>query len=132
MNTNQFSYIVTGAAGFIGSAVVWGLNRRGVEDVLIVDHLGTSEKWKNLRARRYADYMEKDDFLRALELDGLPSGLKGVIHLGACSSTTEADCSYLAHNNFEYTKALATRCAANGVRFLYASSAATYGAGERG
>ncbi|MBR5679852.1 MAG: ADP-glyceromanno-heptose 6-epimerase, partial [Clostridia bacterium] len=78
------------------------------------------------------DYMEKNDFLSFLELDGLPGGLKGVIHLGACSSTTEADCSYLAHNNFEYTKALATRCAANGVRFLYASSAATYGAGERG
>ena len=132
MNNTKFSYIVTGAAGFIGSAVVWGLNRRGIDDVLIVDHLGTSEKWKNLRALRYADYMEKDDFLRLLELDGLPGGLKGVIHLGACSSTTEADCSYLAHNNFEYTKALATRCAANGVRFLYASSAATYGAGEHG
>ena len=132
MSIANTKYIVTGAAGFIGSAVVWGLNRAGSDDILIVDHLGESEKWKNLRALRFADYMEKDDFLRALDADGLPSTVKAVIHLGACSSTTELDASYLAHNNFEYTKRLATLCAARGIRFIYASSAATYGAGERG
>ena len=66
MSITNTQYIVTGAAGFIGSAVVWGLNRRGIDDILIVDHLGESEKWKNLRALRYADYMEKDDFFREL------------------------------------------------------------------
>ena len=132
MSITNIQYIVTGAAGFIGSAVVWGLNRRGIDDVLIVDHLGESEKWKNLRALRYADYMEKDDFFRELAANGLPSGVKAVIHLGACSSTTQLDASYLVHNNFEYSKLLATLCAARGVRFIYASSAATYGAGECG
>ena len=132
MSITNTQYIVTGAAGFIGSAVVWGLNRRGIDDILIVDHLGESEKWKNLRALRYADYMEKDDFFRELAANGLPSNVKAVIHLGACSSTTQLDASYLVHNNFEYTKLLATLCAARGVRFIYASSAATYGAGECG
>ncbi len=132
MSITNTQYIVTGAAGFIGSAVVWGLNRRGIDDILIVDHLGESEKWKNLRALRYADYMEKDDFFRELAANGLPSGVKAVIHLGACSSTTQLDASYLVHNNFECTKLLATLCAARGVRFIYASSAATYGAGEQG
>ena len=93
MSITNTQYIVTGAAGFIGSAVVWGLNRRGIDDILIVDHLGESEKWKNLRALRYADYMEKDDFLRELAANGLPSNVKAVIHLGACSSTTSSRAS---------------------------------------
>ena len=132
MSITNTQYIVTGAAGFIGSAVVWGLNRRGIEDILVVDHLGETEKWKNLRALRYADYMEKDDFFREFEANGLPDTVKAVIHLGACSSTTQLDASYLVHKNFEYTKRLAQLCAARGVRFIYASSAATYGAGEQG
>ena len=101
MDIPNTQYIVTGGAGFIGSAVVWGLNRRGIDDILIVDHLGESEKWKNLRALRYADYMEKDDFFRDLAANGLPASVKAVVHLGACSSTTELDASYLVHNNFE-------------------------------
>ena len=132
MSIAQTRVIVTGAAGFIGSAVVWGLNRRGIDDILIVDHLGESEKWKNLRALHYTDYMEKDDFLHEIEANGLPKTVKAVIHLGACSSTTQLDASYLVHNNFECSKLLATLCAARGVRFIYASSAATYGAGECG
>ncbi len=124
-------YLITGAAGLIGGAIISELNSRGETDILAVDHLGTSEKWKNLRSLRFDDYMEKDD-LRAL-LDG--SGLDrigAVIHMGACSSTTETDASYLVHNNFEFTKKLACEAVRRGIPMVYASSAATYGAGENG
>lgn len=124
--------IVTGGAGFIGSAVVWALNQRGQEDILVVDHLGESDKWRNLTGLRFADYMEKDDFAaRAASGAALPDA-SAVVHLGACSSTTERDSTYLIHNNFEQTKLFAAWALARGARFLYASSAATYGGGERG
>jgi ADP-L-glycero-D-manno-heptose 6-epimerase len=126
-------YIVTGGAGFIGSAVVWKLNTLGINDILIVDHLGNSEKWKNLRALDYKDYIEKDTFIK--ELEQSPETFcdaEAVIHLGACSSTTELDASYLIQNNFEYTKKLADHCIFNEIRFIYASSAATYGDGNHG
>ena len=132
MNITNTQYIVTGGAGFIGSAVVWGLNRRGIDDILIADHLGESEKWKNLRALRYADYMEKDDFFRELAANGLPSSVKAIIHLGACSSTTERDASYLVDNNFRYTAELAEFCVGRHIRMVYASSCATYGDGSHG
>lgn len=125
-------YIVTGAAGLIGSATIWALNKAGETDILAVDHLGESDKWKNLRALEFSDYMEKDDFLRFLQEKDLPRDLVGVVHLGACSATTERDASYLIRNNFEYTKTFASAAVARGVRFLYASSAATYGMGENG
>ncbi len=127
-------YIVTGASGLIGSAMVWALNQAGETDILAVDHLGTSEKWKNLRALRFTDYMEKDAFFDAIT-DGAildDDELAGIIHLGACSSTTETNATYLVENNFEYTKALALLAAERGIRFIYASSAATYGDGEQG
>lgn len=126
-------YIVTGASGLIGSAVVWALNKAGETDILAVDHLGTSEKWKNLRALRFADYMERDAFLENLKNGAsLLDGVEGIIHMGACSSTTETDATYLIHNNFEYTKILAELAVEKGIRFIYASSAATYGDGEQG
>lgn len=125
-------YIVTGAAGLIGSAVIWALNRTGETDILAVDHLGSSEKWKNLRALRFTDYLEKNAFLKLLADNALPGGLEGIIHMGACSSTTELDASYLAENNYNCTKQLALFAASKNIRFLYASSAATYGAGEQG
>lgn len=125
-------YIVTGGAGLIGSAVVWALNQTGETDILIVDHLSNSEKWKNLRALRYTDYMERDDFMECLLQDELPAGIEGIVHMGACSSTTETDATYLVHNNFEYTKILAEYAVKNNIRFVYASSAATYGGGECG
>ncbi|OQA86481.1 MAG: ADP-L-glycero-D-manno-heptose-6-epimerase [Lentisphaerae bacterium ADurb.Bin242] len=125
-------YIVTGAAGLIGSALIWKLNQAGVEDILAVDHLGTSEKWKNLRALSYADYMEKDVFLERLAAGALPRDVEVIFHMGACSSTMEKDATYLISNNFDYTRKLALYSVTHGVRFLYASSAATYGGGEHG
>ncbi|OGV34585.1 MAG: ADP-glyceromanno-heptose 6-epimerase [Lentisphaerae bacterium GWF2_45_14] len=126
-------YIVTGASGLIGSAVVWALNKRGIEDIIAVDHLGTSEKWKNLRALKFSDYHEKDAFRKLiLENKFDPARIKAILHIGACSSTTEKDASYLADNNFAYTKELAEFADKNSIRFLYASSSATYGDGANG
>ena len=125
-------YIVTGAAGLIGSALIWKLNQLGIDDILAVDHLGTSEKWKNLRALAYADYMEKDVFMERLTNGALPRDTEVILHMGACSSTTEKDATYLIANNFDYTRKLALYAATRGIQFLYASSAATYGAGEHG
>ncbi|WP_269542290.1 ADP-glyceromanno-heptose 6-epimerase [Cerasicoccus fimbriatus] len=123
--------LVTGGAGFIGSALVWALNERGRDDVLVVDYLGQDEKWKNLVPLKFADYLEADDLLELLEDDYL-SEIETVLHLGACSATTERDARYLIHNNFEYTKELALWSLANDARFVYASSAATYGDGAHG
>jgi len=125
-------YIVTGAAGLIGSALIWKLNQMGIDDILAVDHLGTSEKWKNLRALAYADYMEKDVFMEKLTAGALSRDTEVILHMGACSSTTEKDATYLVGNNFDYTRKLALYAVTRGIRFLYASSAATYGAGEHG
>lgn len=124
--------IVTGGAGFIGSAVVWKLNQEGIEDVLLVDALRTGEKWKNLVGLRYTDFLHKEAFLRQVETDTLTFTPDAVVHLGACSATTERDADYLMENNFHYTRTLAEWCAARGVRFLYASSGATYGDGSNG
>lgn len=126
-------FIVTGAAGLIGSSVVWGLNRRGVGDILAVDHLGCSEKWRNLRALEYADYMEKEDFRDLLADGGLDKvKIDGIFHLGACSATTEKDATYLIHNNFEATKELALFAVKRDMPLIYASSCATYGDGSQG
>jgi len=125
--------LVTGGAGFIGSALVWALNQRGVEDVVVSDFLGESEKWRNLVPLRYADYLEADDLLGLVKEDaGRLRGITTVLHMGACSATTERDAAYLVRNNFEYTKALATWSLSRGIRFVYASSAATYGDGVQG
>ncbi len=123
------SYIVTGGAGFIGSCLVRMLNDRGIEDIYVVDDINTTDKWKHLVNKKYIGYYHKDEFL-----DVLPSlkDVKCVIHMGACSSTTERDFDYLYKNNFEYTKTLWKYCADNGAQFIYASSAATYGDGSEG
>lgn len=128
--------IVTGGAGLIGSAVVNGLNQRGISNILVVDHLGLTEKWRNLVPLKFCDYLEKDAFEQLLDQDELTkrlsAPLQAVIHLGACSSTTERDASYLIKNNFEYSRKLALFAHAQGARFIYASSAATYGNGDLG
>jgi ADP-L-glycero-D-manno-heptose 6-epimerase len=123
--------VVTGGAGLIGSAVIWALNRRGLDNVLVVDRLDASEKWKNLVPLRFADYLDADAFERRLVDD--PQSLSDVatiVHLGACSSTTERDAAFLIRNNYEYTKHVAHFSMDRGVRCVYASSAATYGALE--
>lgn len=128
--------IVTGGAGLIGSAVIQGLNQRGIEKILVVDHLGMTEKWRNLAALKFSDYLEKDAFELLLDQGTaalrLAGPLKAVIHLGACSATTERDASYLIRNNFEYSRKVALFAREQGARFIYASSAATYGDGELG
>jgi ADP-L-glycero-D-manno-heptose 6-epimerase len=82
-------YIVTGGAGFIGSAMIWKLNTLGIDDILVVDNLSTSEKWKNLVNRRYREYMHRDAFMEILSDNGFEEPIEAVIHMGACSSTTE-------------------------------------------
>lgn len=125
------NYIVTGGAGFIGSNIVAGLNARGEDDILVVDILGKDEKWRNLVGLRYADYMEADAFRLALQQDALQP-VTAVFHMGACSATTEKDASYLADNNYRFTRELCEWCQRTGVRFIYASSGATYGDGSLG
>lgn len=124
--------IVTGGAGFIGSAIVWELNRQGEDDILIVDRLGRGDKWRNLSPLRYREQQHKDVFLQRIVENGLPDGTSVVIHMGACSSTTEKDADYLMHNNTQYSRDLARVCADAGVKLVYASSASTYGDGAQG
>ena len=124
--------IVTGGAGFIGSALIAELNARQITDILVVDQLGTDGKWKNLRSLSFADYVEKADFLEMVIAGKLDSPVEAVFHLGACSDTTEPDASYLIKNNYEYTKLLAQWATNANIRFIYASSAATYGDGSAG
>ena len=125
--------IVTGGAGFIGSAVVNALNERGRDDIIIVDHLGVSEKWKNLVALRYEDYLDRRQFIEELENGRFGDAIDVIFHLGACSSTTEQDTGYLMENNYRYTARIGRWWERHSAtRFVYASSAATYGDGSQG
>jgi len=124
--------IVTGGAGFIGSAFVWKLNQEGIEDIVIVDRLGKTDKWKNLVNLRFVNYIHKDEFYDLIYNDTLSFDVEAIIHMGACSSTTERDADYLWQNNFAYTGQLAEWALERNIRFIYASSAATYGDGKQG
>ena len=123
--------LVTGAAGFIGSALVWELNRRGFERIIITDVLGTDEKWRNLVPLRFENYFDASELLGNLESAALKD-VRWIFHLGACSATTEKNASYLMENNFHYTRRLAEWALQGGRRMVYASSAATYGDGSAG
>ncbi len=125
--------LVTGGAGFIGSALIWALNQRGLENIVVCDLLGHDEKWRNLVPLRFLDYVEAPDLTGILERrDAALKGVDTIFHLGACSATTEKDATYLIRNNYEFTKTLAQFSLENQVRFVYASSAATYGDGSLG
>ena len=123
--------LVTGAAGFIGSALVWELNRRGFERIIITDVLGTDEKWRNLVPLRFENYFDASELLGNLESAALQD-VRWIFHLGACSATTEKNASYLMENNFHYTRRLGEWALQGGRRMVYASSAATYGDGSAG
>jgi ADP-L-glycero-D-manno-heptose 6-epimerase len=125
--------LVTGGAGFIGSALVWALNQRGHTDIVVTDFLGSDEKWKNLVPLKFADYVEAGSFREHLRHNPAAFGrFSAVFHLGACSATTERNASYLIDNNYNVTKELAAWSLEHDARFIYASSAATYGDGAQG
>lgn len=123
--------VVTGGAGFIGSAIVWRLNELGINNIIIVDELGKDEKWKNLLGLNFHDFINKYEFIEKLN-SGLNFKIDTIIHMGANSSTTEIDADHLLNNNYEYTKTLAEYSIKNNILFIYASSAATYGDGMLG
>jgi ADP-L-glycero-D-manno-heptose 6-epimerase len=124
--------VVTGGAGFIGSAIVWRLNELGKSNIIVVDDLGTDEKWKNLVPLKFEDFIHKDDFISMIIDRDIPFEIDAIIHMGANSSTTEKDADHLYSNNYLYTKELAAYCLEKSIRFIYASSAATYGDGSLG
>jgi ADP-L-glycero-D-manno-heptose 6-epimerase len=123
--------VLTGGAGFIGSCFLAKLNSRGIEDIIIVDNLDESKKWRNLLGKKFYDYIPKDKFLDQLESSRLPVP-EHIIHLGACSSTLVLDNDYLMRNNYEYSRRLGSWAFRHKVPFIYASSAATYGDGSCG
>jgi ADP-L-glycero-D-manno-heptose 6-epimerase len=123
--------VVTGAAGFIGRNVVAALNKRGLTDILLVDYLGKDEKWKNLRGLSYEDILSPSAYIDQVRSNNA-SKADAIIHLGACSATTERDADYLIENNYRYTRDLCEWALGNKTRFVYASSAATYGDGNQG
>ena len=123
------SLIVTGGAGFIGSALVWRLNELGHDDILVVDRYDDTGKERNLDALEFKEFVDADEFIADL---GKYKNTDVILHMGANSSTTATDREYMMRNNFEYTRRLAEFSVENGIRFIYASSAATYGDGSAG
>jgi ADP-L-glycero-D-manno-heptose 6-epimerase len=122
--------IITGAAGFIGSAYLWHLNEMGVGPIILCDRFKTGEKWRNVRDLRYADFIFPEKLLGFAKKHA--KEIKAVIHMGACSATTETDMDFLWTNNFKFTKALWKLSVKHDWTFIYASSAATYGDGNEG
>ncbi|MDR1303200.1 MAG: ADP-glyceromanno-heptose 6-epimerase [Puniceicoccales bacterium] len=131
MRIGEGKILVTGGAGMIGSAVVWALNRLNLEDIVVCDRLSDDDRYKNLIPLRFGDYVDADDLLTYLA-EPENRTIKTIFHLGACADTTETDGRFLMKNNFEFTKNLAQFAAGRGIRFVYASSAATYGDGAQG
>lgn len=121
--------VVTGGAGFIGSNIVRGLNRHGIDDVLVVDDLTDGTKFLNLTDCHIDDYRDKDDFRDMVCNDRLPQHVRAVIHQGACSDTTEWNGRYMMDENYTYSRELLHCCLSKNIPFIYASSASVYGAG---
>jgi len=125
-------YLVTGGAGFIGSAFLAELNAQGIDDILVVDRLGSSDKWRNLRNKKIDDFLTVDRFVELLSRNALPKKITAVVHLGACSSTVEQNADYMVQNNYRFSRELAEWALSQKLRFIYASTAATYGDGSQG
>jgi ADP-L-glycero-D-manno-heptose 6-epimerase len=121
--------VVTGAAGFIGSNIIKGLNARGIDDIIAVDDLTQGDKFRNLADLKIADYIDADEFYE-LFAEGAFGEVEAVFHEGACSDTMELDGKYMMDNNYTLSCDLYQSCQAQGTRLLYASSAATYGGSE--
>ncbi|MBL7071016.1 MAG: ADP-glyceromanno-heptose 6-epimerase [Candidatus Omnitrophica bacterium] len=124
--------IVTGGAGFIGSCLLWKLNREGISDIIVVDEPVSPEKEKNLKGKKFNDLLDKEKLLSLIASNKLGKKADAIFHLGACSSTTVMDEAYFVKNNVEYSKKLAVYSLSNDIRFIYASSGATYGDGSFG
>ena len=122
--------IVTGACGFIGANLIQALNRRGVDDIIAVDNLSQADKFLNLVDCQIGDYMDKRDFLEALQTGHFDGAVEAVLHQGACSNTMESDGRYMMDNNYRYSMALLDFCSDQEVPLLYASSASVYGGGS--
>ena len=123
-------YIVTGAAGFIGSNIVKALNDRGIVDIIAVDNMKKADKFRNLVDCELADYLDKEEFLDLVEAGQFDGAVEAIFHEGACSDTMETDGRYMMANNFRYTSALLDFCLDQEVAYLYASSASVYGGGR--
>lgn len=121
--------LITGASGFIGSYLTGFLNRLGEDKILLVDKLGSKDKWKNVLGKKIVDFVDRDKFLDIMDKF---NNINFIYHLGACADTTENNLDYLMQNNFEYSKALFRYAEQKKIPFIYASSAATYGSGESG
>lgn len=124
--------IVTGGAGFIGSCLIESLNRKGITDILVVDHMTESDKWKNLIGKKFTDYLDRDELRMIINDEVSYAKVDKIYHMGACSTTTERDVNYLLDNNFAYSKELFAYAQRENASFIYASSAATYGSGTSG
>ena len=124
--------ILTGGAGFIGSCFLRKLNDEGINDILVVDHLGSGDKWKNLSGKKFSKYLNKFEFRDILLNREIEHNIDAIVHFGACSDTTERDADYILDNNYNYSIELAEFAVENDIRFIYASSAATYGNGSEG
>lgn len=125
--------VLTGGAGFIGSCFLQKLNDNGIKDIIIVDRLGSQEKWKNLVGKRFLKFVNKNEFLRSIAKDEYSNQrIDAIINLGACTVTTERDADYILSNNLNYSIELAKYALKKHIRYIYASSAATYGDGANG
>ena len=124
--------IVTGGAGFIGSNIIKALNRRGENNILLVDHLVNGRKMLNIADLDIADYMDKNEFIQKIDEPGFLDGVRAIFHQGACSATTEWDGEFVMKNNYDYSKRILHCCIERNIAFIYASSASVYGNGDHG